>query len=80
MEKFYLHHPDVYLVLNVVESHCHEFTIRRSLHSTGETAGEAEQIPYQPGIDYSLQRRDVYSHIPQHIHGESLILDILASS
>ncbi|XP_054279287.1 aryl hydrocarbon receptor nuclear translocator homolog isoform X3 [Macrosteles quadrilineatus] len=44
-------------------------TTAKSLHSTGETAGEAEQIPYQPGIDYSLQRRDVYSHIPQHIHG-----------
>ncbi|XP_046661630.1 aryl hydrocarbon receptor nuclear translocator homolog isoform X5 [Homalodisca vitripennis] len=44
-------------------------TTAKSLHSAGDPSGEAEQIPYQPGIDYSLQRRDVYSHIPQHIHG-----------
>jgi len=44
-------------------------TSTKSLHSTGDTGAEPEQISYQPGIDYSLQRRDVYSHIPQHIHG-----------
>lgn len=51
----------------------------RSLHSPGpggptESGGDTgtpagDGVSYQPGIDYSLpQRRDVYSHMPQHIH------------
>lgn len=43
----------------------------RSLHTGPESGADAaaEQVAYQPGIDYSLQRRDAYPHMPQHIHG-----------
>ncbi|XP_075217529.1 aryl hydrocarbon receptor nuclear translocator homolog tgo isoform X3 [Lycorma delicatula] len=54
-------------------------TTAKSLHSPGpggptESGGDTgtpagDGVSYQPGIDYSLpQRRDVYSHMPQHIH------------
>uniref|UniRef100_A0A1B6CDX3 Aryl hydrocarbon receptor nuclear translocator homolog n=1 Tax=Clastoptera arizonana TaxID=38151 RepID=A0A1B6CDX3_9HEMI len=44
-------------------------TTAKSLHSGTETGTDAtDQVTYQPGIDYSLQRRDTYAHIPQHIH------------
>lgn len=47
-------------------------TTAKSLHPTGETAPEPpEQVSYQqPGLDYSLQRRDtgLYTHLlPTHI-------------
>lgn len=51
-------------------------TTAKSLHSTGEGAPEqaTEQVAYQqPGLDYSLQRRDtnIYSHmLPSHIQSE----------
>ena len=45
----------------------------RSLHSGGDSSGgetNSEQVSYQPGIDYSLQRRDMYSHMSQHLHSK----------
>lgn len=50
-------------------------TTAKSLHSTGEGAPEqpAEQVSYQPGLDYSLQRRDpnLYTHmLPSHIQSK----------
>lgn len=52
-------------------------TAVKSLHSSGETPAEVnEQVYQQPGLDYSLQRRDtsIYSHmIPtSHIQSEYL--------
>lgn len=50
-------------------------TTAKSLHPTGEGAPEqaAEQVTYQPGLDYSLQRRDtnLYTHmLPSHIQSK----------
>lgn len=50
-------------------------TTAKSLHSGSDGGGGGDtnndQVSYQPGIDYSLQRRDVYSHMPQHLHSSS---------
>lgn len=49
-------------------------TTAKSLHSGNDSSsGETNTDPvtYQPGIDYSLQRRDVYSHMPQHLHSSN---------
>lgn len=52
-------------------------TTAKSLHTTGEGGAPeqtTEQVTYQqPGLDYSLQRRDtnIYTHmLPSHIQSE----------
>ncbi|XP_018573511.1 aryl hydrocarbon receptor nuclear translocator homolog isoform X5 [Anoplophora glabripennis] len=59
-------------------------TTAKSLHPSGETAAETpEQVSYQqPGLDYSLQRRDagIYSHMLPTTHIQSEYLPMSTSS
>ncbi|XP_049825704.1 aryl hydrocarbon receptor nuclear translocator homolog isoform X3 [Aethina tumida] len=59
-------------------------TAAKSLHSTGEAATEGpEQVNYQqqPGLDYSLQRRDIsYSHMIPSAHIQSEYLPMTSTS
>ncbi|KAJ8918767.1 hypothetical protein NQ315_015087 [Exocentrus adspersus] len=59
-------------------------TTAKSLHPSGETNTESqEQVNYQqPGLDYSLQRRDagIYSHMLPTTHIQSEYLPMSSSS
>lgn len=59
-------------------------TTAKSLHPSGETTAETpEQVSYQqPGLDYSLQRRDtsIYSHMLPTTHIQSEYLPMSSSS